>query len=779
MRTAFLKWFFAGSFLWVFYLFSKGQERPLGTWKVFLPYTSSTGMCDAGDKVYCAAAKSVFSYEKESGVIQLYDKSTGLSDVDVNTISYDQQTQTLTIAYTNSNIDLIKNGVEIYNIPSIKNSVTTSSIMVHDVYSFQGKAYVSSDVGISVINLEKQEISSTYIIGNSGTQVKVYATASDGVYLYAATAEGVKRAPLNATNLQDFNSWILFTEADNLPRQKASLMACFNGKAYTVIGDTNCDTLFEYNGGTWTKVYYSTKHFVSSLEQVNSTLYFSVWNDSSTTAGKMGKVDVNGQLTLTNTDGHIRPIEWFEADGIAWEADAWGGLFRRNNQGGLENIVPDGPARNTVFGLDIQDGVLKVAAGGVTDSWIGPGNIDGFYIYQNGSWTSRNRYTDVSLTTFTDVMCVASAPARQKTYFGAFSNGLIELDDNTGAIKLYDKWSPDALLEEVNLDTARTKISCLTADKQGNIWIGNAGADYPIKLITSDGTWKQFGVPYNFQLMKKILIDSYGQLWAPLRRVGEGLMVWSHEGTLDNPADDKFKLLTTGDGAGALPDAYVYCLAEDREGNIWAGTGQGIGIFYCPGSVFSSGGCDADQIKVERDGYIGYLFGTENVRAIAVDAANRKWIGTTNGLWLISADGKKELLRFNTENSPLPSNQVTDIVIDPNTGEVFVSTLAGLVSYQGDAIAECEDCDKALVYPNPVMPGYDGPIAIKGLTDNAYVKITDIQGMLVFQGKANGTQMIWDGKGYEGERVKSGVYMVFSSTDLGKEKRVAKILLTN
>lgn len=319
----------------------------------------------------------------------------------------------------------------------------------------------------------------------------------------------------------------------------------------------------------------------------------------------------------------------------------------------------------------------------------------------------------------------------------------------------------------------------MTSDRFGNVWIGNAGATKPVKMISADGTWREFSIPQSFSLMKRMLIDQNGQLWAPIRRSGEGILVWSNNGTPDDPSDDASRILTSGNGNGGLPDPIVYSIAEDKEGNIWAGTSQGIGVFYCSGSVLTSYGCDADQIKVERDGYIGYLFGTESVRAIAVDAANRKWIGTTNGLWLISADGKTELLKFNVDNSPLPSNQITDIAIDEETGEVFIGTLGGLVSYQGDAIAVCNDCDGALVYPNPVKPGYDGPIAVKGLADDAYVKITDVSGTLVFQGKANGTQMIWDGKGYNGNRAKSGVYLVFSSTDLGKEKRVAKILIAN
>src|SRR5690606_27346988 len=160
-----------------------------------------------------------------------------------------------------------------------------------------------------------------------------------------------------------------------------------------------------------------------------------------------------------------------------------------------------------------------------------------------------------------------------------------------------------------------------------------------------------FTLPFAISLLKKIHVDQRGQIWG-LTRQQNGVVVFSYGQDIDNPSGYSYRFLRSGDGAGGLPDENVYCIAEDQNGNIWIGTNQGIGIIYCTGSVLTQTSCQADQIKVERDGYIGYLFGTESVRAIAVDAANRKWIGTTNGLWLISADGRTELLEFNSENSP-------------------------------------------------------------------------------------------------------------------------------
>lgn len=755
---------------------AKAQERQLGTWKSFTPFGASRAICDAGDKVFSASTNSVFSVDKNTGEVRTYDKSTGLSDIGIKTMSYDPATDVLAIAYNNSNLDLIYHETDIYNVADFKNENTSGSVGINGISFYNGNCYVSSDMGISVIDLTKKEIKNTYIIGSTGQQVRVYAAATDGSYIYAATQEGVKRASLTSANLQDFNSWVLFTAGSGIPAKKAKYVEVFNGKTYAVIDGNGTDTLYEFSSGIWAKIYFDAQHTITSLNRIGNTLYFTIW-DNNNTSGKNAKVDAAGNMAVSNVQGHVRPIGWFESNGISWEGDFWNGLFK-NNQGNIEKIIPDGPFSAAVFRVNVSEGDVNIAPGGVDDSWGFTYNRDGFFVYENNRWTNINQYNYGALTDWSDILAVASNSVKHKTYYGSFYAGLVEYDHNTKAIIQYNKWN--SILEGAVGDTQRTKISSLAADKDGNIWIGNAGATKPIKMIPANGSsWKEFSIPYNISLMKRILIDAYGQLWAPVRRSGEGLLVWSNSGTLDNASDDKARLLTTGSGSGALPDAMCHSIAEDKDGNIWVGTNQGIGIFYCPGSVLTSNGCDADQIKVERDGYIGYLFGTESVRAIAVDAANRKWIGTTNGVWLISADGKQELLKFNVDNSPLPANQVTDIDIDDNTGEVFIGTTGGLVSYQGDAMSECADCESALVYPNPVKPDYDGPIAIKGLVEDAYVKITDVSGTLVFQGRANGSQMIWDGKRYNGQRAKSGVYLVFSSTDLGKEKRVAKILLVN
>ena len=244
--------------------------------------------------------------------------------------------------------------------------------------------------------------------------------------------------------------------------------------------------------------------------------------------------------------------------------------------------------------------------------------------------------------------------------------------------------------------------------------------------------------------------------------------------------DDKMKKLTSLPGNGNLPSNEVECLAEDQDGEMWVGTDKGIAVFYCPDQVFSSSGCDAQQIFIQQDGHTQILLETEVVNTIAVDGANRKWIATQNsGAYLMSADGTQQIEHFTVENSPLLSNEIRSLAINPKTGEVFFGTADGIISYKSDATEGLEDYTDVYVYPNPVKPGYEGPIAITGLIENAIVKITDISGGLIYQTKALGGQAIWYGKNFKGEKAHSGVYMVFCSNDDGSKTFITKILLVN
>ena len=145
----------------------------------------------------------------------------------------------------------------------------------------------------------------------------------------------------------------------------------------------------------------------------------------------------------------------------------------------------------------------------------------------------------------------------------------------------------------------------------------------------------------------------------------------------------------------------------------------------------------------------------------------------------MSADGTQQIYHFDASNSPLFSNNVQNISINHKTGEVYFGTDKGIIEFRGSSTAGAQDCSGMYAFPNPVKPNYDGPIAITGLVNNSTIKITDVTGTLVYQMVSEGGQALWYGKNFKGEKVATGVYMVFCTNSDGTNNCVSKILFVN
>ena len=255
------------------------------------------------------------------------------------------------------------------------------------------------------------------------------------------------------------------------------------------------------------------------------------------------------------------------------------------------------------------------------------------------------------------------------------------------------------------------------------------------------------------------------------------MFVYNDNNTISNENDDQYKILNTSLGNGNLPSMNVKSIIKDLDGEIWVGTDAGITVFYYPSLVFSGYNFDAQQILIQEGEYGQYLLSSETINSIVVDGANRKWVGTKNsGLYLLSEDGLNEVKHFTKDNSPLFSDNIISLAINHENGEVFIGTEKGLLSYRSDATEGASNQGPTLVFPNPVREDYNGNIAISNLYKDAYVKITDISGNLVFETIALGGQANWDGTNIDNTKVGTGIYLVFSSNEFGQEKMVSKIL---
>jgi hypothetical protein len=299
--------------------------------------------------------------------------------------------------------------------------------------------------------------------------------------------------------------------------------------------------------------------------------------------------------------------------------------------------------------------------------------------------------------------------------------------------------------------------------------------------LSPDGKWASFTLPdvasrYN---MGQVLVNRTDDKWLIVLS-GHDMVV------VDKTGERKKRLLVTSYFNNGQNEIYnrmndVYCIAEDNDGAIWLGTSKGVAVYNNPGRIWDTDNFYAIQPSLDlNDDLYHPLLENETVTTIAVDGANRKWLGTKNsGVYLVSESGTEEILHFTTSNSPLFSDNIVSIAINQKSGEVFIGTEKGMISYMGEAIEGKSTYDSVYVYPNPVRETYDGPVTITNLIENSEVKITDIAGNLVFRTTSLGGQAIWDGTNLNGRRVKTGVYLVFCNDELGEETHVTKLLFIN
>jgi hypothetical protein len=429
----------------------------------------------------------------------------------------------------------------------------------------------------------------------------------------------------------------------------------------------------------------------------------------------------------------------------------------------------------------VTDSSFAVAAGGLDGINNARISAEGFAEYKFGKWYNYNRATfnilqekeaDLAMQT------VAINPQNGKLYCGTFWGGLIEAANNR-VVNIYN--DKNSTLQGAFGDEARERIAGLVFDKKGNLWVSNSSASFPISVLKPDGKWKRMNsVPNNF--LFQAAVDSSNNKWFVVATATPAMLVYNEGKDIDDLSDDKIRLIDNALFPKELQTARVNCVTVDLDGTVWIGTTNGVARFDCGNDPFKDV-CTARLIISSLGGINEYLLRERNVQSITVDGANRKWFGTTSGIFVTSPDGRDEVAKFNTENSPLMSDNITALGVRQKTGEIFVATARGIMSYRTDAIAGEEfNRDTAYAFPNPVRPDYQGPIAIKGLARDASVKITDINGNIVFETQALGGQAIWNGLDFSGRRVSTGVYLVFSSNTRNldaPEAIVTKILFIN
>lgn len=750
-----------------------------GSWKDYLAYTNATKVAVGGEKIYCATEGGLFFYDMQDNSINKFSGVYELSDFGINTIAYSNENKVLVVAYNNSNIDLVyESGV--INLSDIKRKQITGDKSINNI-SFIGKqAYLSCGFGIVVLNIEKREVKDTYFIGEGGASVSVFDVEADDLYLYAATESGILKADKTGSNLLDFQNW---TRIENIvhSKEKFDHLETHAGKIIAnYSGDqNNQDEMYIQTGSEWSVYLPEIKH-VYDIQSDGDNMVITgqagiyVIDDNHSLLGKLDTYQLNGRA--------VTPIQARSAnlsyDGTLWIADYSNSLVKVSGQN-FEAIYPSGPLNNSIFAMSGANSDVWIAAGGRTESWNNAWQAPLFQRYNSNGWTYFYSGTFSELNGFSDVVDVLVDPNDPAHIFvGSWGGGVLEFRNDQFQNRFTNK---NSLLQSAipqSPDEPFVRIGGMDFDSEGNLWVTNSGVAQNLLKYSAQGEWEAFTLPEvaNNKSIGRVVVTQNDDKWIQVPRGNNAYVV-------DKTGERKKRLIVRSYFNNGKEEKYtnmndIYSMVVDNEGAIWMGTSVGVAVYNHPSGIWNSDAFYASQPGLGlNDGLYHPLLSTETVTAIAVDGANRKWLGTKNsGVYLISENGEKEIQHFTKENSPLLSNTIKSIALNPKSGEVFFGTDKGLISYQGDATEGNNNYSNVYVYPNPVRETYEGPVTVTGLIENTDVKITDISGNLVFKTTSFGGDAVWDGNNLNGNRVKTGVYLVFCNDENGEETHITKLL---
>jgi ligand-binding sensor domain-containing protein len=753
-------------------------QIPMGSWKYHVASMKAIDIVSDGERIFTALENGLYIYNPFTEESVLKTALNGLSDIEISCLYHDATDNAIYIGYTNGNIDKWQAG-KITNLPAIKLAQISNSKRINKFERNGAFIYVANDFSIVLIDVAKEEIKDTYYPTNGLEAIVDVALTTDSIFALTSTQmfKGLRSNPA----LPDYSQWDRDLRFPFQSENKYKELQTFNQQFWVLRSNDayGQDSVFRLKNDLLVNV-------------INEPFSYEI-NSIQNLSGQMA-IAIDGGFFLYNADGlqlstysaslldrWINPSRVCQIGNSYWTADQAWGLQEHPNVFTCKRYPIEGLANQFVYTMDWQEGVLAVGSGRL-EAEIAPAfTRNGIHILEENQWRSHNtpKVSSWDYNKIWDFISIAVNPKNPKEIAaGTYSFAPLTLLNETDSLVFDQSNSP---LEPVSIGNGWSLISGLKFDPKGNLWVANGYTDRPIKMRQSNGVWVSHyvGTGAANKQTTKLEIDFQDNIW--MGTYANGLVGLQHQGTLDDPSDDQYIQLTTGELLGNLPSNKITALAADFDGELWIGTDAGFAVLYNANGSFTAGAgnYDAQRILIPFEGNFEEVLGDANITDIEVDGGNRKWMSTANaGLVLLSPDGTQIIAQYNEDNSPLISNTIFDIEINQQTGELYIVTDKGLVSFRIDATYEDATYETLNVFPNPVKPDYFGPITIQGIRYNSDVKVTDAAGNLIYKTQSNGGTATWNGQNLNGEKVPTGVYFFWTANNYqGGDRKVAKVLV--
>lgn len=755
-------------FFCLFISFHSNFAQTSQLWKGYFSYSEVKDVSQSATKFFAASENALFSKNLQTNVLQTTNTVDGLSGQTITAMYFSPTFNKTIIGYNNGLITIInEQDGAILNVVDIINKQLPAQLKkVNHFSEFDGIVYISCDFGIVQYNLATMGFGDTYFIGAGIAEIAVAETAVFDGYIYAATAtQGIKRASISNPNLIDATQWATVAQGNfqGITAFEDKLLALSTtGQLSRLMGAT----FSPVTSISWAIDIRSSAGYLiittpSNVLLYNSNLALSVQINSNQIT------DFSPQFTCATVIGTTIFIGTL-SDGVL--------TTTIGNPTTFENLKPDGPLRNNIFSINAQTANTWVTYGDYEEYNPYPLSKYGLSRYTNDAWVNIS-YENLKPANgeVSDLVRVTVDPTNpSQIYVSSFFNGLLKVE-NDELVQVYNETNSG--LESIfpnDPPTDNIRIEQSAFDRQGNLWMTNGIVKNGLKVLLANGNWQQYaldGILSNYleDRQGRLVIDKNGTKW--FVTYGNGVVGFNENGNV-------FRKITMGSDNGNLPIEDARSLAIDNRNQLWIGTRKGLRVLPSVDRFLSDGNLTTNAIIILEEDVAQELLYEQFITDIAVDGANNKWIGTADaGVFMVSPNGQETKYIFNTSNSPLPSNVINDVEINGVTGEVFIATNRGMVSFKGISTTAVDNLNNVIVYPNPVRPEFVGTVKVAGLVNRATVKITDIAGNLVHETTSEGGTIEWDTTAFGKYRVASGVYMIFISSSDGLETKVKKVMI--
>lgn len=734
-------------------------------WEAYFSFFKIKDIDAKGNQLFAASENALFSTDLWNMDQEEITTLIGLSGDEISAMVFAEEQNIILIGYESGLLQIYdlthkktRSFIDILQQPTI----TPEERKINDFLIYDNKIYLSTNYGISVFSLSNLEFRDTYYIGDNGDKLSVNSVSIFNNQIYAATETGgLRYANLNNPNLVDYNQWNIGVSGNI---QKAFYFQdqffILENNQLKILQNNNFNTLLNF-GQEVRNIKVSESHFSVSLEN-----NVKVYND---------QIQLLLDFYVNEFQGDFNTALTYK--GYLYVGDNNFGLVRAPiaNPHQLEYFSPNGPLRNDVFSMDLTSNELWVSYG-EHSFYFNP-----YPLRERGiSHFTENRWFNIPYEDLPENRSITSVKINpnnpEQVYFASYHDGLMEVTNNE-ITNFYT--TQNSNLEPTESAAERPyaiRLGPMDFDPQGNLWMASGLTSKALVKFTPGSSANAF---------KKYSITTV--IPQPLSNSGFGSLVTDQngnvymgaykEGVIGFHANTK-KFAKIKGSSSNLPSNDIRALAIDLNNQLWIGTSQGLRVLYGPSQMFENANTKVNNIVfLDNEGVPQELFSNMAITSMVVDGNNNKWIGSTAGVYQVSSDGQKTIHHFTTDNSPLPSNNITDIKIDGTTGKVFIATEKGLVAFRGNSTSAQSNLDKVRAYPNPVRPGYDGVVTVDGLMKNANVKITDIEGNLVYEEISKGGSIQWDTRAFGKYKVASGVYMVLITSEDQAKTKVAKIMI--